>query len=53
MKLKPEPLPAAYILTMLALTLLLEVLPYLEEFWRGWRYNRRTRKPRAAGQDPR
>ena len=33
--LKPEPLPASYIVVMLGMTLLLEVLPYLEELIRG------------------
>ena len=35
--LKSDPLPWSYILTMLALTLVFEVLPYLEELWRGLR----------------
>jgi hypothetical protein len=39
--LKPEPLPILYIAAMLGLTLLLEVLPYLEELVRGIRYARR------------
>jgi hypothetical protein len=34
---KPDPLPWPYILAMLGLTLLFEVLPYLEELWRGLR----------------
>ena len=46
--LKPEPLPWLYIVTMLALTLLFEVLPYLEELVRGLRHARRT-----AGRDGR
>ena len=36
--LKQSPLPLTYIITMLALTALLEVLPYLEELIRGLRY---------------
>jgi len=35
---KQSPLPLTYIVTMLALTALLEVLPYLEELIRGLRY---------------
>jgi len=37
--LKSEPLPVAYIATMLGLTLLFEVLPYFEELVRGLRRN--------------
>lgn len=32
---KADPLPWTYVLTMLGLTLVFEVLPYLEELWRG------------------
>jgi hypothetical protein len=42
-KLKQSPLPLTYIVTMLALTALLEGLPYLEELIRGLRY----REPRV------
>jgi len=38
--LKQQPIPIAYIVTMLALTGLLEVLPYLEKLARGLRYRR-------------
>src|SRR5215203_1398323 len=38
--LKPEPLPWLYIATIMGLTLLFEVLPYLEELVRGLRYNK-------------
>jgi hypothetical protein len=38
--LKPEPLPLAYIATILGLTLLFEVLPYFEELLRGLRHSR-------------
>lgn len=42
---KQSPLPLAYIATMLILTGLLEVLPYLEELVRGLRYrDRRARE---------
>jgi hypothetical protein len=44
LRLKPEPLPVAYIVSMLALTALLEVLPYFEEFVRALRYRRATAK---------
>jgi hypothetical protein len=39
--LKSEPLPVSYIATMLVLTLMFEVLPYLEELVRGLRWNSR------------
>ena len=42
--LKPEPLPVIYIAAILILTALFEVLPYLEEFARTFRY--RARLPR-------
>jgi len=38
-RLKAQPLPAGYLVTMLTLITLFEVLPFLEEFWRGWRAN--------------
>ncbi|MFU2053223.1 diguanylate cyclase [Bordetella hinzii] len=41
-RLKETPLPAGYIVTLLSAVALLEVLPYLEEFWRGWRRRRTT-----------
>jgi hypothetical protein len=43
-RLKQSPLPLTYIVTMLALTALLEVLPYVEEFIRGLRYRVRREK---------
>jgi hypothetical protein len=36
---KPEPLPIFYIAGILSIVLLFELLPYLEEFWRGLRAN--------------
>lgn len=42
LKLKPQALPVAYVVTMLTLTALFEVLPYLEELARGLRYRRRS-----------
>jgi hypothetical protein len=46
--LKPEPLPLAYIATILGLTLLFEVLPYLEELLRSLRHSRASR-PKQTG----
>jgi hypothetical protein len=37
---KPEPLPILYIIGILSIVFLFELLPYLEEFWRGLRANR-------------
>ena len=39
---KSEPLPVAYIAILFALILLFELLPYLEELWRGLRARRRS-----------
>ena len=41
--LKQPPLPLTYVGTVLALVLLFEVLPYLEEFWRTARARREAR----------
>jgi hypothetical protein len=50
LRLKPEPLPLGYIATMLTVTLLFEVLPYIEELVRGLRANRGALvPPRNAG----
>ncbi|MBW9103008.1 diguanylate cyclase [Paraburkholderia phenoliruptrix] len=38
---KNQPLPVAYIVTLFALILVFELLPYLEELWRGLRMRRR------------
>lgn len=47
---KNEPLPVAYIVTLFALILVFELLPYLEELWRGLRTRRRGfASPRASG----
>jgi hypothetical protein len=43
--LKPEPLPWLYVVSILAATLLFELLPYLEELLRGLRYGRLRRAP--------
>ncbi len=48
-RLKEQPLPAAYLVTMLVLIVLFEVLPYVEEFWRGWRANGGRLVPRRSG----
>ncbi|HZY12495.1 MAG TPA: diguanylate cyclase [Beijerinckiaceae bacterium] len=37
LQLKPEPLPLLYIVLVLGSTLMLDLLPYLEELWRGVR----------------
>ncbi len=42
---KPEPLPILYVTTILSMVLLFELLPYLEEFWRGLRANRGRQVP--------
>jgi len=53
--LKPEPLPWTYVVTILACVLLFEVLPYLEELWRGLRANRGALVPKrpARGEEDR
>jgi hypothetical protein len=38
--LKDAPLPWAYVGSVLAIAALFEFLPYIEEFWRGWRIQR-------------
>lgn len=45
---KPEPLPTAYVATILTIILLFEVLPYLEELLRGLRANRGALVPPKA-----
>jgi hypothetical protein len=42
LQLKQPPLPWLYVTVILALVLLFEVLPYLEEFWRGLRRAKRA-----------
>ena len=37
LRVKPEPLPLLYIVLVLGSTLMLDLLPYLEELWRGVR----------------
>lgn len=37
---KERPLPLAYLATVLTAAFLLELLPYLEETWRGWKAKR-------------
>jgi hypothetical protein len=41
---KDEPLPVAYIVTVLVGAFVLELLPYLEELWRGLRASHRMRR---------
>jgi hypothetical protein len=38
---KGAPLPVAYVTALLVVLALFDVLPYLEELWRGWRARRR------------
>ena len=45
---KSEPLPILYITSILSIVLLFELLPYLEEFWRGLRANRGRLVPPKA-----
>jgi hypothetical protein len=40
LRLKHRPLPVAYVIALLGAILLLEVLPYIEELWRGLRHSR-------------
>lgn len=50
-RLKSAPLPVAYIVTLIGIIALFEVLPYLEEVWRGLTANRGRlvpEKPRAG-----
>jgi hypothetical protein len=42
--LKPRPLPWIYVATVLGAAVIFEILPYLEELWRGWRARRATRR---------
>lgn len=46
---KAEPLPLAYVATLIALIALFEVLPYLEELWRGLAAARRRPAPKRQG----
>lgn len=49
LELKATPLPTGYIAGLLGAVLLFDILPYLEELWRGWR---RVRAARLAGGNP-
>ena len=49
-RLKEPPLPVTYLVTVLALVLLFEVLPYLEELWRTARARRQAR-PRVSSSE--
>lgn len=42
LRLRAEPLPTGYIICVLSGIFLLEMLPYLEEYWRGKKARRRT-----------
>jgi hypothetical protein len=50
---KSPPLPAGYIVTLLTVILLFELLPYAEEFVRGWRRNAGELVPSKAQAVPR
>jgi hypothetical protein len=43
---KREPLPTGYLVSVLAAAALFEVLPFIEEFWRGYRRNNGLLVPR-------
>jgi hypothetical protein len=45
---KQTPLPIAYVVALLGAIALLDVLPYLEEFWRGLQANHGRLVPRKA-----
>jgi hypothetical protein len=45
---KEEPLPATYVITIMAVTLTFELIPYIEEFFRGLRANRGALVPPKA-----
>jgi hypothetical protein len=49
---KRNPLPASYVTAVLAASLLFEVLPFMEEFWRGWRRNDGQLVPPRAARHP-
>lgn len=42
LKLRPDPLPVGYIVFILTAIFLLEMLPYLEEYWRGKKARRKA-----------
>jgi hypothetical protein len=44
---KREPLPTGYLVSVLAAAALFEVLPFMEEFWRGYRRNDGLLEPRG------
>jgi len=48
--LKPDPLPWTYVAAFLGAVLLFELLPYLEELLRGWRFRKRGRIAGSRGE---
>jgi hypothetical protein len=48
---KEEPLPATYVLTILSVTFLFEIIPFMEELIRGLRANRGALVPPKSGID--
>lgn len=49
---KQEPLPVLYISSVLAASVLIEFIPYLQEFWRGLRANGGRLVPSHVNEDP-
>lgn len=49
LRLKPEPLPVGYVLSLMAAILVFEILPFLEELARGLRANKGSLTPPKAG----
>jgi hypothetical protein len=46
---KEEPLPASYVLSIMTAILLFEIIPYIEEFFRGLRANKGSPPPGKIG----
>jgi hypothetical protein len=46
--LKPAPLPWIYVSSVLGAAVVFELLPYAEEFWRGWRLQRAAARRERA-----
>ena len=46
---KEEPLPAGYVLSIMTVILLFEIIPYIEEFFRGLRANKGSPPPGKIG----
>ncbi|MFC4273673.1 diguanylate cyclase [Achromobacter aloeverae] len=48
LRMKADPLPAAEVIGILAAAVVMEIIPYLEELWRGWQAGRGARRRGAA-----